>query len=102
VSVGDATIDLRQRTVTAGDATHELTAREFGLLDLLLKHRGEVLNRSLILDRVWGVSHDPTTNVVDVYVGYLRNKLDTGDTSVIETVRGRGYRLRPEDELDAT
>ncbi len=102
VRVGASTLDLRERTVTRGGETDGLSGREFALLDLLLKHRGDVLSRSRILDRVWGVSADPTTNVVDVYIGYLRAKLDApGAASVIETVRGRGYRLRPEGELDA-
>jgi DNA-binding response OmpR family regulator len=101
VEIGAATVDLRRRTVVRDDSETELTPREFDLFDLMLKRRGEVLSRSLILDRAWGMSHDPTTNVVDVYVRYLRNKLDdeASDTSVIETVRGRGYRLRTEEEL---
>ncbi len=101
VQIGESMIELRKRVVRRDGVDHELTAREFELLDLFLKNRGEVLSRSTILDRVWGMSHDPTTNVVDVYVRYLRSKLDGEDTeaSVIETVRGRGYRLRPEDEI---
>ncbi len=100
VHVGNATVDLRKRVVLRDGLEHELTSREFDLLDLFLKHRGEVLSRSAILDRVWGMSHDPTTNVVDVYVRYLRSKLDSeqSEGSVIETVRGRGYRLRNGDE----
>ena len=96
VPLGEATVDLRSRVVTCCGEARELTPREFALLDLLLRHRGEVLSRSQILDRVWGVSADPSTNVVDVYIRYLRTKLDPpgADASVIETVRGRGYRLR--------
>lgn len=100
VTLGDATLDLRSRALVRGDETFQLTAREFALMDLLLKHRGEVLGRGRILDRVWGLSHDPTTNVVDVYIRYLRDKLDAPGTSVsdsiIETVRGKGYKLREE------
>lgn len=108
VTIGQATIDLRRRTILRDGTTQELSSREFELLDFLLKHRGETVSRTRILDRVWGLSHDPTTNVVDVYIRYLRAKLDPPDTdaspnspqtSVIETVRGRGYRLRPDDEL---
>ncbi len=101
VEIGAATVDLRRRTVVRDDSETEFTPREFDLFDLMLKRRGEVLSRSLILDRAWGMSHDPTTNVVDVHVRYLRNKLDdeASDTSVIETVRGKGYRLRTEEEL---
>lgn len=100
VTLGGATLDLRSRALVRGDETFQLTAREFALMDLLLKHRGEVLGRGRILDRVWGLSHDPTTNVVDVYIRYLRDKLDAPGTSVsdsiIETVRGKGYKLREE------
>ncbi len=105
VRVGRAHVDLRKRIVENGAETHELTSREFALLDYLLQNRGEVLGRGRILDRVWGMSHDPTTNVVDVYIRHLRSKLDppnledTAD-SVIETVRGEGYRLRLQDELE--
>ncbi len=98
VIIGPSTVDLRRRVVSRDGVERELTAREFDLLDLFLKHRGEVLGRSTILDRVWGMSHDPSTNVVDVYVRYLRTKLDGEGPSVIETVRGRGYRLRRADE----
>jgi DNA-binding response OmpR family regulator len=100
VTIGDATVDIRKRLVIRDGTEHELTTREFDLLDLFLKNRGDVLSRSTILDRVWGLSHDPTTNVVDVYVRYLRTKLDgeNAQSSVIETVRGRGYRLKREDE----
>ncbi len=101
VQLHGATLDLRARVVERGGARHELSAREFALLDFFLQRRGEVLSRARILDRVWSMAHDPTTNVVDVYVRYLRQKLDPdpapeGYTSAIETVRGRGYRLRLE------
>ena len=105
VDVGPASVDLRARIVENGAETHELTGREFALLDFFLHHRGEVVGRGRILDRVWGMSHDPTTNVVDVYVRHLRSKLDPPDLegtdgSIIETVRGEGYRLRPQSELE--
>lgn len=101
VTIGASKIDLRRRVVAREDFESELTSREFELLDLFLKNRGKVLSRSTMLDRVWGMSHDPTTNVVDVYIRYLRTKLDgdTSPSSVIETVRGRGYRLKNEDEI---
>lgn len=103
VQVGTATVDLRRRVLLRGQEELELSRREFVLLDVLLKHRGEVLSRSRLLDLAWGMSHDPNTNVVDVYVRYLRNKLDGEERpgvagSIIETVRGRGYRLRPQEE----
>ena len=71
----------------------ELTAREFALLETLLRHADQVLSREQLLSHVWGYSFDPTTNLVNVYVSSLRKKL--GD-DVIETVRGAGYRLREE------
>jgi DNA-binding response OmpR family regulator len=74
-----------------GDRTVELTAREFSLVDTLMRHPGQVLSRQQLLDHVWGYDFDPGSNVVDVYIRYLRQKL--GD-NVIETVRGMGYRLR--------
>lgn len=97
--LGGSEVDLEARTVQNSRDAFTLSHREFHLLSFLLKHRGEVVSRSRILDRVWGMSHDPSTNVVDVYIRYLRDKLDdpnarAAGTSVIETVRGRGYRLR--------
>ena len=71
-----------------------LSTREFALLGFLMRHRGQVLSRQQIESGVWGYAHDSRSNVVDVYVGYLRKKLDApGIPSVIETVRGMGYRL---------
>lgn len=84
------TLDLRTRKAKIGDSWIELPAREFCLAETFLRHPGQVFSRSELLDRVWGYDHDSGTNVVDVYVGYLRKKL--GDQR-IETVRGMGYRL---------
>jgi DNA-binding response OmpR family regulator len=70
----------------------ELTAREFLLAETLARHPGQVLSREQLLDRVWGLAYDPGSNVVDVYVGYLRRKLGA---ELIQTVRGMGYRLSP-------
>lgn len=91
LEVGDAVLDLRTRLVHVGDRPHELTAREFALAELLFRHPGQVLTREQILSHVWGYDYDPGSNVVDVYVGYLRRKLGTGR---IATVRGMGYRLQ--------
>jgi len=100
--IGDAHVDLKQRKVQRGDTVENLSSREFELLDLLIRERGNVVSRSRILDTVWSVQHDITTNVVDVYIRYLRARLDGPDVepnqSVIETVRGQGYRLRAADE----
>jgi DNA-binding response OmpR family regulator len=92
LKAGDLTLDVRSRRATRGDAVVELTAREFTLLETFLRHPGEVLSRQQLLSQVWGFDFDPGSNVVDVYVGYLRGKL--GEEQ-IETVRGAGYRLVP-------
>jgi two-component system copper resistance phosphate regulon response regulator CusR len=87
---GDAALDLRTRRLTVGDRSVELTAREFALAETFFRHPGQVLSREQLLSHVWGYDYDPGSNVVDVYVGYLRKKM--GD-SRITTVRGMGYRL---------
>jgi DNA-binding response OmpR family regulator len=88
--VGDVTLDLHSRRARVGDRQIDLTAREFALLETFLRHPGQVLSREQLLNRVWGLDFDPESNVVDVYVRYLRRKLGDG---VIQTVRGMGYRL---------
>jgi two-component system response regulator QseB len=88
---GKVTLDLRTRRASANGTTVELTAREFTMLEVLMRHPDQVLSREQLLSHVWGYDYDPGSNVVDVYVGYLRRKL--GPDS-IETVRGMGYRLR--------
>ena len=87
---GDVTLDLRTRRARVGDRTVELTAREFTLMETLLRHPGQVLSREQLLSHVWGYDFDPSSNVVDVYIRYLRRKLGN---DLIETVRGMGYRL---------
>jgi DNA-binding response OmpR family regulator len=91
LKAGKVKVDLRSRRTTVNGKSVDLTAREFALLETLLRHAGQVLSRGQLLSNVWGYSFDPTSNVVDVYVNSLRKKL--GD-SVIETVRGAGYRLQ--------
>ncbi|MGH2654783.1 MAG: response regulator transcription factor [Actinomycetota bacterium] len=88
--VGDAALDLRTRRVLIGERSLELTAREFALAETFFRHPGQVLSREQLLSHVWGYDYDPGSNVVDVYVGYLRRKLGEGR---IRTVRGMGYRL---------
>jgi DNA-binding response OmpR family regulator len=78
--------------VRVGDRIVELPAREFAMAETFFRHPGQVLSREQLLDRVWGYDYDPGSNVVDVYVGYLRKKLGS---QLIETVRGMGYRLNP-------
>lgn len=90
LNVGAVSLDLRSRRATHDQRTIDLTAREFALLESFMRHPGQVLSREQLLSHVWGYDFDPGSNVVDVYVRYLRNKLG-GD--VIETVRGMGYRL---------
>jgi DNA-binding response OmpR family regulator len=87
---GDVEIDLISRTVRSGDRAVELTAREFTLLETLMRHPGEALSRERLLSQVWGLDFDPRSNLVDVYVGYLRKKVGE---DLIQTVRGIGYRL---------
>jgi len=91
LSAGDVTLDLRTRRARVGDRTVELTAREFTLMETLLRHPGQVLSREQLLSHVWGYDFDPNSNVVDVYIRYLRRKLGN---DLIETVRGMGYRLQ--------
>ena len=87
---GDTVLDLRTRRLTVGDHTVELSAREFSMAELFFRHPGQVLSREQLLSNVWGYDYDPGSNVVDVYVGYLRKKLGRG---TIKTIRGMGYRL---------
>jgi len=96
LTVGDTTLDTRTRVVTRGDDIEaDLPSREFALLDYLMRHNGQVMTRQQLLDSVWGIDFDASSNVVDVYVSYLRRKLDRpGEPSFIETVRGAGYRVR--------
>jgi DNA-binding response OmpR family regulator len=90
LTVGSVKLDLRTRRVTIGDRVVDLTAREFSLLETLLRHPDQVLSREQLLSQVWGYFFDPTSNLVNVYINALRRKLGN-DT--IETVRGAGYRL---------
>lgn len=87
---GDLALDLRSRRAIVGGVEIDLSAREFALAEEFLRHPGQVLSREQLLSRVWGYDFDPSSNVVDVYVRYLRNKLGADR---ITTVRGMGYRL---------
>jgi len=91
----DLSVDPASRTVTRGNRSIELTHREFDLLALFVQHPNQVLPRSTILERVWGYDFDSETNVLDVYIGYLRSKLEAGgEPRLIHTVRGAGYVFR--------
>jgi len=94
LSHGGLQLDLRTRRALVGGRTVDLSAREFALAETFLRHAGQVLSREQLLSHVWGYDFDPGSNVVDVYVRYLRRKLGA---ERIVTVRGMGYRL---DELD--
>ena len=91
LSHGRVSVDMGTRQVRIGGRSVELTPREFALLETLMRHAGQVLSQTQLLDQVWGYDRDPTSNVVEVYVGYLRRKLRR---DVVETVRGAGYRFR--------
>jgi DNA-binding response OmpR family regulator len=96
ISAGDVTLNLATREVHHQRNLVELTSREFALLELLLRAPGRVYTRAQILDYVWNYDFDPQTNLVDVYVNRLRQKLAGQDPPLIETVRGVGYRFRKE------
>jgi len=102
LEVGDLALDPATRRVSRGDEVIDLTPKEFGLLELFLRHPGEALSRTRILEHVWDFAYDGDSNVVDVYVRYLRQKVDRpfGRRS-IETVRGVGYRLREDADAAA-
>lgn len=90
LTAGDVRLDLRKRRAYVGDREVELSARELSLAEVLIGHRGQVLSREQLLSHVWGYDFDPGSNVVDVYVGYLRKKLGA---DLVTTVRGLGYRV---------
>ncbi len=94
LTAGDLSLDPARRTVKRGETPISLTPREYGLLEHLMHHRGDVVTRTEILESVWDVNYEGDPNVVEVYVGYLRRKIDSPfDRRSIETVRGMGYRL---------
>ena len=96
--VGDLQLDLVTKVAWRDGRRIDLAPREWALLELLMRHPHQVLSRAQILDRVWEYDFDPGSNIVDVYVGYLRRKLNTpGCPTLLQTVRGAGYRLLPPD-----
>ncbi|WP_433003628.1 response regulator transcription factor [Kribbella sp. CA-294648] len=93
---GDLELDPARRTVRRGAVEIELTRREFSLLEYLMRNAGQTRSKAEILDHVWGADFDREPNVVEVYVGYLRRKIDQPfGTATIETIRGHGYLLGP-------
>lgn len=98
LSVGDLTVNMMTRDVKRGGKTINLPTKEFNLLVFLLKAPGRVFNRVQIFENVWDFNFDPETNLVDVYVGRLRRKIDDDyEVKLLETVRGVGYRIRDID-----
>jgi len=97
IRVGDVTLDPVRHVVRLRDERVELTAKEFALLATLMQRPGQVFSRSVLLDTVWGVPGEVSTSVVELYVSYLRKKLDrSGEPSRIRTVRGVGYTFEPQ------
>ena len=94
LQVEDLVMSLVERTVRRGERRIELTPKEFSLLEYLMRNQGRAVSRPMIIEHVWNFSFDTMTNVVDVYVNYLRKKVDGGGTQkLIHTVRGVGYRI---------
>ena len=95
--LADLSLDPATRIVTRGPRRISLTAREYALLEYFLRNTGRVLTRPMITQHVWGMDFDPESNIVDVYVGYLRRKIDAdGEPRLVRTVRGAGYALSAE------
>ncbi len=94
VQVGDLSLNLETLDVYRANEMIELTAKELAILELLMRSPGKVFSRERILSNVWGTNVDPLTNIVDVYIGKLRKKIDADrDGSVLKTIRGRGYKI---------
>jgi DNA-binding response OmpR family regulator len=101
LKVADLELDYMQRTVHRGDRNIELTPKEFGLLEYFMRNPGQRITRNMIIEHVWKLSPDTMTNVVDVYVNYLRKKIDEGaKVRLIRTIRGVGYEFGPSDTTD--
>lgn len=95
--VGDLTLDTTTRIAKRGDRTIELTAREYRLLEFLMRSPGRVCGRMMIIEKVWDYDFDPGSNIVDVYVRKLRDKIDSGfETKLVHSVRGVGYVMKEE------
>ena len=101
LSVGDLALDPVTRVVTRGDRRIDLTSKEFELLDYLMRHGGQTVTRQMIAEHVWGITWNRLTNVIDVFVNHLRNKIELpGEPRLIHAVRGVGYVIREADSDD--
>jgi DNA-binding response OmpR family regulator len=99
LQIGDLVLDLIQRKVTRGGEEVQLTGKEFNLLEFFMRHPDEILSREILSEKVWHETFDALTNVIDVYINYLRNKVDRNrEPKLIHTIRGVGYRLKTPDK----
>ncbi len=95
LKVDDLSLDLLTHKVTRGDREIDLTVKEYALLEYLMRNAGNIVTRTMISEHVWDINFDTFTNVIDVYINYLRNKIDSGFADkMIHTVRGKGYLLK--------
>jgi len=95
LKVDELVLDLLTHKVTRGNREIELTVKEYALLEYLMRNAGNIVTRTMISEHVWDINFDTFTNVIDVYINYLRNKIDSGTTDkMIHTVRGKGYLLK--------
>jgi heavy metal response regulator len=95
LKVDDLALDLLTHKVTRGDREIDLTVKEYALLEYLMRNAGNIVTRTMISEHVWDINFDTFTNVIDVYINYLRNKVDSGfENKMIHTVRGKGYLLK--------
>jgi len=100
--VGDLEMDLLARTVRRGGQNIDLQPREFRLLEYMMQHSGQVVTRTMLLEKVWDYHFDPQTNVIDVHISRLRRKIDRDfDTELLHTVRGAGYVLRAPERRES-
>jgi len=101
LQVQDLHMDLLSQRVSRGEQSIALQPREYKLLEYLMRHAGRVVTRAMLLEHVWGYHFDPQTNVIDVHISRLRQKIDRDfDLPLLETVRGAGYRLGPDQATD--
>ncbi len=97
MAIGDLTLDLITRTVRRNGKDIELSAKEFMLLEYLMRNEGQILTRTMILESVWGYNFDTESNIIDVHINHLRKKIDSGyQSKLIRTIKGMGYVLKSE------